>query len=48
MNEADTCHKFVIPALQQAGWKTEPRSIDEMGNTLRVAVTELQTSLYAS
>ena len=29
MNEADTCRKFVVPALVQAGWDTEPRLIAE-------------------
>lgn len=27
--EADTCRKFVVPALQLAGWDAEPHSIDE-------------------
>ncbi|MCB1129997.1 MAG: DEAD/DEAH box helicase family protein [Verrucomicrobiae bacterium] len=27
--EADTCRKFVVPALQHAGWDVEPHSIDE-------------------
>lgn len=27
--EADTCRKFVVPGLQQAGWETEPHSIAE-------------------
>ncbi len=29
MNEADTCRKFVVPKLQDAGWETEPHSIAE-------------------
>jgi type I restriction enzyme, R subunit len=29
MNEADTCRKHVLPALQAAGWETEPHSIAE-------------------
>ena len=29
MTEADTCRKFVVPALQQAGWDSEPHSIAE-------------------
>jgi type I restriction enzyme R subunit len=29
MNEADTCRKFVVPALQAAGWDTDPHSIAE-------------------
>lgn len=29
MTEADTCRKFVVPALQRAGWDTEPHSIAE-------------------
>lgn len=29
LNEADTCRKFVTPALQQAGWDTEPHAILE-------------------
>ncbi|MFO0836103.1 MAG: DEAD/DEAH box helicase family protein [Phycisphaerales bacterium] len=29
LNEADTCRKFVIPALQAAGWDTAPREIAE-------------------
>lgn len=28
-NEADTCRKFVVPALQRAGWDTDPHSIAE-------------------
>jgi type I restriction enzyme, R subunit len=28
-NEADTCRKFVVPALQKAGWDNEPHSIAE-------------------
>ncbi len=28
-NEADTCRKFVVPALQAAGWDTAPRTIAE-------------------
>lgn len=28
-SEADTCRKFVVPALQAAGWDTEPHSIAE-------------------
>src|SRR5450756_1264856 len=27
--EADTCRKFVVPALQAAGWDDEPHSIAE-------------------
>jgi hypothetical protein len=29
MNEADTCRKLVIPALQAAGWDREPARICE-------------------
>jgi len=29
MNEADTCRKLVIPALQAAGWDTDPARICE-------------------
>ncbi|HMN05248.1 MAG TPA: DEAD/DEAH box helicase family protein [Flavobacteriales bacterium] len=29
MNEADTCRKYVVPLLQQAGWDDEPYSIAE-------------------
>ena len=29
MNEADTCRKFVVPALVKAGWDSAPRSINE-------------------
>ncbi len=29
MTEADTCRKFVVPLLQQAGWDTDPHSIAE-------------------
>lgn len=29
MTEADTCRKFVVPALQMAGWDAEPHSIAE-------------------
>ncbi len=29
MNEADTCRKFVVPRLQDAGWESDPHSIDE-------------------
>lgn len=29
LNEADTCRKFVVPALQRAGWDTDPHSIAE-------------------
>lgn len=28
-NEADTCRKYVVPALQAAGWETEPHRINE-------------------
>ena len=28
-NEADTCRKFVVPKLQQAGWDSEPHAISE-------------------
>lgn len=28
-NEADTCRKFVVPALQAAGWDNSPREIAE-------------------
>lgn len=28
-NEADTCHKQVVPKRQVAGWDDEPRSIAE-------------------
>src|SRR5271166_3843445 len=27
--EADTCRKFVVPKLQEAGWDNEPHSIAE-------------------
>ena len=29
MTEADTCRKFVVPLLQEAGWDTDPHSILE-------------------
>ncbi len=29
MNEADTCRRYVIPRLQQAGWDDEPHAIAE-------------------
>src|SRR5207248_1868238 len=29
LNEADTCRKYVVSALQSAGWDTEPHSIAE-------------------
>lgn len=29
MTEADTCRKYVVPLLQQAGWDNEPSSIAE-------------------
>ncbi len=29
MTEADTCRKFVVPALQRAGWDSEPHRIAE-------------------
>jgi len=29
MNEADTCRKHVVPALQAAGWEDDPHSITE-------------------
>ena len=29
MTEADTCRKFVVPRLQQAGWDDDPHSIAE-------------------
>ena len=29
MNEADTCRKYVVPLLQEAGWETAPFSIAE-------------------
>jgi len=28
-NEADTCRKYVVPGLLQAGWDESPRSITE-------------------
>ena len=28
-NEADTCRRFVVPKLQQAGWDEEPHRINE-------------------
>lgn len=32
MNEADTCRKFVIPALQTSGWDEDPYSINEQAS----------------
>jgi len=29
MTEADTCRQYVVPALQQAGWESEPHAISE-------------------
>ena len=29
LTEADTCRKYVVPLLQQAGWEDEPHSIAE-------------------
>lgn len=29
MNEADSCRKLVVPALQSAGWDDDPHSIAE-------------------
>jgi type I restriction enzyme, R subunit len=29
LNEADTCRKYVLPKLQNAGWENEPHSIAE-------------------
>ena len=29
MTEADTCRKFVVPGLQEAGWDTAPHVINE-------------------
>lgn len=29
LTEADTCRKYVVPALVQAGWDSEPRSFTE-------------------
>ena len=29
MNEADTCRKYVVPALQSAGWDDDPHRINE-------------------
>ena len=29
LNEADTCRKYVVPRLQEAGWDTDPHSIAE-------------------
>lgn len=29
MTEADTCRKFVVPALQKAGWDDDPHVIAE-------------------
>jgi type I restriction enzyme, R subunit len=60
LNEADTCRKLVVPALQAAGWDDEPRSIREQVpfedivryfggvEALRAAVEELQRLLYAA
>ena len=32
MNEADTCRKFVVPALTEAGWDNDPHSINEQAS----------------
>jgi type I restriction enzyme R subunit len=32
LNEADTCRKFVVPRLTQAGWENEPHSFTEQRN----------------
>lgn len=32
LNEADTCRKYVIPRLIQAGWDTDPHSFTEQRN----------------
>jgi type I restriction enzyme R subunit len=32
LNEADTCRKYVIPKLIQAGWDTDPHSFTEQRN----------------
>jgi type I site-specific restriction endonuclease len=29
MNEADTCRKYVVPKLTEAGWDDDPHSIAE-------------------
>ncbi|MGH2388919.1 MAG: hypothetical protein ACRDIE_12020, partial [Chloroflexota bacterium] len=29
MNEADTCHAYVVPKLREAGWDREPHQIAE-------------------
>lgn len=29
LSEADTCRKFVVPALQAAGWDDDPHSITD-------------------
>ena len=29
MNEADTCRKYVVPKLQEAGWDNDPFAISE-------------------
>src|SRR6266508_1295323 len=29
ITEADTCRKYVVPKLQQAGWDTSPHAINE-------------------
>jgi type I restriction enzyme R subunit len=29
LNEADTCRRYVVPRLQDAGWETEPHRINE-------------------
>jgi type I restriction enzyme, R subunit len=29
INEADTCRKYIVPRLVQAGWDEPPRSVTE-------------------
>jgi len=29
LTEADTCRKFVVPKLQEAGWDDQPHAINE-------------------
>jgi len=28
LNEADTCTRYIVPKLREAGWDTEPHSFD--------------------
>lgn len=45
--EADTCRKYVLPKLIEAGWDDEPHSFTEHRGPLLMAVLWFQAARYA-